>query len=136
MGKSTDADTRTMSRSSESFGAHNVINTSSQKAGETSAHVSAASRVKRSIGGTHPKHGATTTHGIASPSTQAGRDEAMTEYKYTCAKCGKQTTTILFKKNQCFVKGKKVICRKCNSEVYFSMLDKLKKKWKKNHEEV
>lgn len=60
----------------------------------------------------------------------------MTEYKYTCAKCGTQTTTILFKKNQSFVKGKKVICRKCNREAYFDMLDKLKKKWKENHEEM
>lgn len=60
----------------------------------------------------------------------------MTEYKYTCAKCGTQTATILFKKYQCFLKGKKVICRKCNSEAYFNMLDKLKKKWTKNHEEV
>lgn len=59
----------------------------------------------------------------------------MIEYKYICAKCGTQTATILFKKHQCFVKGKKVICEKCNSEVYFNMLNKLKKKWEENHEQ-
>jgi hypothetical protein len=134
VGKSTGADIRTMNRSLESFGAHTVISTLSQKARETSAHVSAASRAKRNIGDTHPKHGAITAHGIAFPSTQVGRDEAMIEYKYTCAKCGTQTATILFKKYQGFVKGKKVICRKCKSEAYFNILDKLKKKWEENHE--
>ena len=59
----------------------------------------------------------------------------MTEYKYICAKCRAQATTILFKKYQCYLQGKRVLCTDCQSKAYFDMLIKLKEKWEENNEQ-
>lgn len=59
----------------------------------------------------------------------------MTEYKYICAKCRAQATTILFKKYQYYLQGKRVLCTDCQSKAYFDMLVKLKEKWEENNEQ-